>query len=149
MSNPLSEKETEADVGRSLHRTYDVYRKPKPPLDFMDKNNKLTLPIAILIASVIVGGFIYASQMSKQQSIEKQQQAELQAKKDQDNAIAQQKSQETSQKTLCASEAVQSAIDLNKSSCARGEYCIQGEGMYSVGQYNNIYNVCLQSKGLK
>lgn len=114
----------------------------------MDKN-KLLLPATILIASVIVGGFIYASQVSKQASIEKQQQAELQAKKDQDNAAALQRSRETFQRTSCASEASQSAVDLNKASCDRGGYCIQGDSMYSVAQYNNLYDVCLQSKGLK
>ncbi len=39
----------------------------------MDKINKLTLPTTILIASVILGGFYYASQVSEQKSIEKQQ----------------------------------------------------------------------------
>ena len=39
----------------------------------LDKINKLTLPAVILIASIIIGGFIYASQVSKQKSIERQQ----------------------------------------------------------------------------
>lgn len=51
----------------------------------MDKN-KLILPITILLASIILGGFIYASQLSKQQSIEKQQQIDLQAKAEQDKS---------------------------------------------------------------
>lgn len=38
-----------------------------------NKLNKLTLPVAILIASVILGGFYYATQVSKQKSIERQQ----------------------------------------------------------------------------
>jgi len=38
-----------------------------------DKLNKITLPIVILIASVILGGFFYASQVNKQHSIERQQ----------------------------------------------------------------------------
>ena len=45
----------------------------------MDKN-KLVLPITILLASIVLGGFYYASQINKQKSIEKQQQLELQAK---------------------------------------------------------------------
>ena len=44
----------------------------------MDKINKLTLPSTILIASVILGGFFYVSQVNKQKSIEKQQQIKLQ-----------------------------------------------------------------------
>ena len=45
----------------------------------MDKN-KLVLPISILLGCIILGGFFYATQVIKQQSIEKQQQIELQAK---------------------------------------------------------------------
>lgn len=41
--------------------------------------NKLSLPSTILIASLVLGGFYYATQVSKQNSIEKQQQIELQA----------------------------------------------------------------------
>lgn len=51
----------------------------------MDRVNRLSLPAVILIASVILGGFYYASQVSKQRSIERQQQIELQAKTEQEN----------------------------------------------------------------
>lgn len=44
------------------------------------KLNKLSLPATIVIASVILGGFYFAGQMSKQLSIEKQQRIELEAK---------------------------------------------------------------------
>lgn len=44
----------------------------------MEKINKLSLPAVILIASVILGGFYYASQVAKQKSIEKQQGIKLQ-----------------------------------------------------------------------
>ncbi|MDP1706447.1 MAG: hypothetical protein Q8L36_01340 [bacterium] len=56
----------------------------------MDKINKLSLPVVILIASIILGGFFYASQLSKQKSIEKQRQIELQAKTEADQAKAEQ-----------------------------------------------------------
>lgn len=52
----------------------------------MKKFNKLILPATILIASIILGGFIYMSQLSKQRSIEKQQRIELQAKAEADQA---------------------------------------------------------------
>ena len=39
----------------------------------MDKQNKLSLPATIIIASLILGGFFYASQVNKQKSIESQQ----------------------------------------------------------------------------
>lgn len=44
----------------------------------MDKLNKLLLPATIIIASLILGGFFYASQVSKQKSIESQQEIKLQ-----------------------------------------------------------------------
>jgi len=44
----------------------------------MDKLNKLYLPATIIVASLILGGFFYASQVNKQQSIERQQDIKLQ-----------------------------------------------------------------------
>lgn len=46
------------------------------------KKYNLSIPSSILLASLILGGFFYASQISKQRSIEKQQQLELQIKKE-------------------------------------------------------------------
>ena len=43
----------------------------------MEKFNKLTLPAVILIASVILGALFFATQVIKQQSIEKQQQIKI------------------------------------------------------------------------
>lgn len=43
----------------------------------MDKLNKLSLPATIIIASIILGGFLYVSQVNKQRSIEKQQRLKL------------------------------------------------------------------------
>ncbi len=56
----------------------------------MEKLNKLTLPATILIASIILGGFYYASQVNKQRSIEKQQQIDIQTKTAADQAKAEQ-----------------------------------------------------------
>ncbi len=44
--------------------------------------HKLILPASILLCSLILGGFYYASQANKQRSIEKYQQIELQMEKD-------------------------------------------------------------------
>ena len=46
-----------------------------------DKINKLTLPATILIASFILGGVIFATQVIKQQSIERQQQVKIRQEK--------------------------------------------------------------------
>lgn len=47
----------------------------------MEKINKLSLPTTILIASIILGGFYYASQVNKQKSIERQQQIKIEQEK--------------------------------------------------------------------
>lgn len=39
--------------------------------------SKLTISVAILVSSIILGGFFYAAQISKQESIERQQQAKM------------------------------------------------------------------------
>ena len=44
----------------------------------MDKLNKLSLPATIIIASLILGGFYFASQVNKQKSIERQQGIKIQ-----------------------------------------------------------------------
>lgn len=60
----------------------------------MEKINKLSIPASILIGAVILGGFYYYSQVNKQKSIEKQQQIDVLAKKEQENKnyVAEQKS---------------------------------------------------------
>lgn len=45
--------------------------------NFIEKINKLSLPVAILIVSIILGGFYFGSQIIKQNSIEKQQQIKI------------------------------------------------------------------------
>lgn len=49
----------------------------------LGKFNNISLPATILIASIILGGFYYTSQINKQNSIEKQQKIELQTKTEQ------------------------------------------------------------------
>lgn len=60
------------------------------------KLNQLSLPATILVGCVILGGFYYATQTSKQNSIERQQQSELEAKKELDK-----KEYSAKQKTAC------------------------------------------------
>ncbi len=47
----------------------------------IEKLNKLSLPAVILMASIILGGFYYTSQLNKQRSIEKQQQVKIEQEK--------------------------------------------------------------------
>lgn len=59
----------------------------------MDKT-KLLLPITILLASVILGGFFYASQVNKQRSIESQQASKLMEDRRTEEAKAEQAKKE-------------------------------------------------------
>ena len=58
------------------------------------KINKLSLPVTIIIASIILGGFYYVSQVNKQDSIERQQRIELEAKRQEVEAKATQEQKE-------------------------------------------------------
>lgn len=49
--------------------------------NLLEKLNKLSLPAVILIASIILGGFYYTSQVNKQRSIERQQQIKIEQEK--------------------------------------------------------------------
>ena len=60
----------------------------------MDKTNKLLLPATILIASIILGGFFYVSQVNKQKSIERQQEIKLQEDRRIEEAKAEQSKKE-------------------------------------------------------
>ncbi len=117
--------------------------------NLIERINKLSLPATILIASFILGGFYYLSQISKQNSIERQQQVELRAKEASEQTERDREASDKLGKVFCVSEAEQQAVKLNKESCERGEYCIRGEGMYLVDQYENAYKTCLQRKGLE
>ena len=56
----------------------------------MDKINKLSLPAVILIASIILGGFYFASQVNKQRSIERQQEVKIEQKRQETEVKAEQ-----------------------------------------------------------
>lgn len=58
------------------------------------KLNKLSLPIVILIASLVIGGFYYASEVNKQRSIERQQEIKLRDDRRAEEAKAEQEKQE-------------------------------------------------------
>lgn len=58
------------------------------------EKHKIILPISILLGCIILGGFFYATQVSKQKSIEKQQQIDLRAKQTELQAKAEQDKRE-------------------------------------------------------
>ena len=73
----------------------------------------------------------------------------MQAKADAEQAVKDREASDKLGKMFCVSEAQENAIDLNKKACERGEYCVKGENMYLVAQYENAYKTCLQRKGLE
>lgn len=56
----------------------------------------LSIPVTILLASVVLGGFYYATQTQKQASIERQQQLEIQAESAKHEAEEERKAKEYS-----------------------------------------------------
>lgn len=64
----------------------------------MEKLNKLSISAVILIASIILGGFYYASETNKQNSIERQQQAKIEQEK-QDQLTKELKEQRAKEET--------------------------------------------------
>lgn len=118
-------------------------------MNLLEKINKLSLPVTILIAGFVLGGFYYLSQVSKQNSVERQQRTELQAKETAEQTQRDRDASERLSKMFCVEEAQKNAVEMNKEACQRGGYCLKGEGMYLVGQYENSYKTCLQRKGLE
>lgn len=116
----------------------------------IEKINKLSVPLilgTILIVSLILGGFYYASQARKRESIERQQAAEFR-----------QKQTTAFERELCHSEAVSDAVSSLKRYCDSWSpaypgddfyktFC--GEGMYIRDVYESNLNNCLLRKGLK
>lgn len=62
----------------------------------MEKVNKLSLPTTIIIASIILGGFYYVTQLNKQESVERQLKDEQEAKQ-----LLSNKEYAAKQKTAC------------------------------------------------
>jgi uncharacterized protein (UPF0333 family) len=112
----------------------------------VDKLNKLSLPVTILIASIILGGFYYASEVTKQASIEKQQQVELQAKAESDQAkITQDQTDKEAQAEADQAKAVQAqaqqqaVIEQNKKIASEKATCAYDAQESAIKLYQNSY----------
>jgi hypothetical protein len=110
-----------------------------------EKINKLSLPAVILIASIVLGGFYFASQIAKQTSIENQQQTELRAKQQQQDDLEQKQAQERLDRMFCLDEATELATEQYKKDCTYN--C--KEGYFYIADKDNYLTTCLQRKGLK
>ena len=87
----------------------------------MDKLNKLSLPATIVIASLIIGGFYFASQVNKQHSIERQQQIKIVQEKQErlDKETKEQQAKEEAEQALntCRANARENYADRWHSEC--------------------------------
>ncbi len=123
---------------------------------------KLIRPITIILTGIILGGFYYASEMNKQQSIERQQQLNLNQKQveiqkniDQQRLesriLSEERLQMKIEKVECVQDAKQSAIDYEKKLCVGGNTKCFGYvyGTYTPLAYQNFYKSCLEGKGLE
>lgn len=81
----------------------------------LEKLNKLSLPAVILVASLILGGFFYASQVNKQRSIERQQQIKIDQEK-QDQLAKELKEQQAKEEAEQALNACIATVEENYSS---------------------------------
>src|SRR5882724_9842863 len=125
----------------------------------IDKINKLSIPATILISVIILGGFYFATEVNKQASIERQQRIDLKQKQDEEQTIKDQDYLQQFQKAQCVKEAQQTATkEYQTANCDGTEKMFVGSstkltecynGTYLVAQYNNAYDTCLESKGLK
>jgi hypothetical protein len=116
----------------------------------MDKLSKLSLPTTIILASLILGGSFYATQVNKQTSIEKQQQIELQDEQ-----------RIRDDKGSCFYQAEEQAVIKYQENCVSNckdglfdntELCkieCNNDDTYYIADRENKYENCLQSKGLK
>ena len=103
-----------ADSLSNRWRGVFVFRKNKLMDKIMEKLNKLSLPITILIASVILGSFYYASQVSKQKSIEKQQLIKIKQKQQVEYEADRQAEKNTNFLDKCLENAEIKAKELNQ-----------------------------------
>lgn len=115
-------------------------------------NDKFIWPIAIVLASIILGGSYLFIQYSKidleQQKMYKEKQLE-EDKLNEARRIREEKTfkeeQERMIRSTCVDIAEKSAVELYKQTCTFD--C--KEGMYRITQYENAYKVCLQGEGLE
>ncbi|OGH80894.1 MAG: hypothetical protein A3I29_00640 [Candidatus Magasanikbacteria bacterium RIFCSPLOWO2_02_FULL_44_11] len=114
----------------------------------MEKLNKISLPATIIIASLVLGGFYYASEINKQKSIERQQQIKIDQEK-QDQLAKELKEQETKEQaeqalSTCISDAEEKQTRYWNSECKRLGKIINS----CVPILDLTFNEYLKDKGL-
>ncbi len=127
----------------------------------IDNINKLSLPVVILIASLVIGGFYYAGEVNKQKSIERQQEIKLQEERTKQDQVKQEQVQakQEQDKTKQALDACITSAETNnfnywyrecKSENRLTDRCISLHDMTfeEYAKQNNIPNLQVQGKSL-
>lgn len=112
--------------------------------NLLEKVNKLSLPATILIGCIILGGFYFFTESSKQKSIERQQQAKFAEEKKINDDKATKEAYDSLTRSSCVDEAEQLAQEQYKKTCT---YECK-EGYYYNANYKSYYDICLQRSGL-
>lgn len=117
-------------------------------------NEKLILPISIILVSIVLGGFYYASQITKQNSIERQKQMEIDQEKMKLDAEREKVKKEDLARKECYSQAEKSATALlkTKSEIDKNNNIwkeASEKDLYLKDDFDKSYDDCLSSHGLK
>ncbi len=95
-------------------------------MDIFARFNNLSLPVTIIVASIILGGFYFASEVNKQRSIEKQQLIKIE-----------QERQEQINKSFTESRTEEKAKQLLNTCITNAEIDWQEWGRQLVGMYED------------
>jgi hypothetical protein len=121
-------------------------------MEKIDKD-KLILPGVILLASIVLGGFFYASQLSKQNSIERQQGLKLEGERRSEELKMLKEQEDKQVRQNCYNEAEEQAKNLLKTKAG-----LKGGDIYKQAIENDLflkddldksYEDCLSKNGLK
>lgn len=111
---------------------------------------KFILPAVILLACIVLGGFYYASQLSKQRSIEKQQIIKLEEEKriEEKNEVARQECFDEAK--IKARKLLQDKTDLTKDAYLKQQRKEAiAKGLFLGDDFDKYYENCLSKNGLK
>ena len=125
---------------------------------------KLVIPLVIFLSSLVLGGAFFASQVSKQRSIEKQLELKLEqemaienAKLEQgmtlENAKLARERADVAMRQACSNDAEENAMSLLKNKAGLQGGWIYNEavnkGLFLTDDFDSHYESCLSRHGLK
>ena len=112
------------------------------------KKDKLVLPVSVLLGCIILGSFLYASQLSKQKSIERQQQIEIEQDKTMLQLKAEQEKQDQLAKELKEQDVKEQAEQALNICIANAETNYFSQWYKECEAQNRLTNRCISLKGM-